>query len=42
VIIDCSKSKSIAYDVVELIRDFRVNAKSKNISVETINFIEPA
>ncbi len=42
VIIDCSKSKSIAYDVVELIRDFRVNAKFKNISVETINFIEPA
>jgi SulP family sulfate permease len=42
VIIDCSKSKSIAYDVVELIRDFRVNAKFKNINVETINFIEPA
>ena len=42
VIIDCTKSKSIAYDVVELIRDFRSNAKTKNIKVETINFIEPA
>ena len=42
VIIDCSNSKSIAYDVVELIRDFRSNAKTKNITVETINFIEPA
>lgn len=42
VIIDCSNSRSIAYDVVELIRDFRSNAKTKNITVETINFIEPA
>ncbi len=42
VIIDCTKSKSIAYDVVELIRDYRSNSKLKNISVETINFIEPA
>lgn len=42
VIIDCSNSKSIAYDVVELIRDFKSNAKTKNIAVETINFIEPA
>jgi MFS superfamily sulfate permease-like transporter len=42
VIIDCTKSKSIAYDVVELIRDYRNNAKQKNITVETINFIEPA
>ena len=42
VIIDCTKSKSIAHDVVELIREFRVNAISKNISVETINFLEPA
>ncbi|MFZ1452597.1 MAG: SulP family inorganic anion transporter, partial [Ferruginibacter sp.] len=39
VIIDCTKSKSIAYDVVELIRDYRNNAKVKNITVETINFI---
>jgi MFS superfamily sulfate permease-like transporter len=42
VIIDCTKSKSIAHDVVELIRDYRSNAKLKNINVETINFIEPA
>ena len=41
VIVDCSNSKSIAYDVVELIQDFRINAKSKNIIVDTINFIEP-
>lgn len=41
VIIDCTNSKSIAYDVVELIRDYRSNAKTKNITVETINFIEP-
>ena len=42
VIIDCTKSKSIAYDVVEIITNFRTNAKHKNITVETINFIEPA
>ena len=42
VIIDCTKSKSIAHDVVELIRDYRSSAKLKNITVETINFIEPA
>lgn len=42
VVIDCSKSKSIAYDVVELIKDFRSNAKTKNINVETIGFIEPS
>ncbi len=41
-IIDCSKSKSIAYDVVELIKDFESNAKTKNITVEKIHFIEPA
>ena len=42
VIIDCSRSKSIAYDVVELIQDYKTNAKTKKITVETINFIEPA
>ncbi len=41
VIIDCTRSKSIAYDVVEIIQNFKINAKTKNISVETINFIEP-
>lgn len=42
VIIDFSKSKSVAHDVLELIKDYEVNAKNKNISVEKINFIEPA
>jgi SulP family sulfate permease len=41
VIIDCTKSKSIAHDVIELIVNYRTNAKTKNIKVETINFIEP-
>jgi SulP family sulfate permease len=38
VIIDCSRSKSIAYDVVEYIQNYSVSAKLKNIVVETINF----
>ena len=42
VIIDCSNSKYIAYDVVEYIRDYTANAKHKNISVETIDLIESA
>lgn len=41
VIIDCSNSKSIAYDVAEYLRDYKVNAQDKNINVELINFIEP-
>jgi MFS superfamily sulfate permease-like transporter len=41
VIIDCSKSKSIAYDVIELIKNYEINAKTKNITVEKINFREP-
>lgn len=41
VIIDCTRSKSIAHDVLELIVNFRTNAKTKKIQVETINFIEP-
>ncbi len=41
VIIDFSKSKSVAYDVLELIKDYEINAKTKNISVEKIKFIEP-
>lgn len=40
VIIDCSKSKSISHDVLELIKDYESNAKTKNITVEKINFIE--
>jgi SulP family sulfate permease len=38
VIIDCSRSKSIAYDVVEYIQNYSVSAKLKKIVVETINF----
>lgn len=40
VIIDCSNSKSIAYDVIDLIKNFEQHAISKNIHVEKINFIE--
>ncbi len=39
-IIDCSRSKSIAHDVVELIKDYESNAKTKNITVEKIDFKE--
>lgn len=38
VIIDCTNSKSIAYDVIELIKDFEANAKTKSIEVVKINF----
>lgn len=41
VVIDCSQSKSISYDVVEFIRDYPLHAKLKNIDVETIAFIQP-
>lgn len=41
VVIDCSNSKSIAYDVVEFIHDYQLHAKLKNITVETINFKPP-
>lgn len=41
VVIDCSNSKSIAYDVVEFIHDYQLHAKLKNIVVETINFKPP-
>lgn len=41
VIIDFSNSKSVAYDVLELIRDYEINAKTRNITVEKIKFIEP-
>ena len=42
VIIDCTNSKSIAYDVTEFIQNFRRSAPLKNISAETIKFFEPA
>ena len=38
VIIDYSNSKSIAYDVLEIIDDYESNAKTKHISVEKIHF----
>ncbi len=41
VIIDCSTSKSIAYDVAELIQNYKSLAATKNIEVETINFRYP-
>lgn len=37
VIIDGSKSVIIDYDVLEVIENFRTNAKERNIEVETIN-----
>ncbi len=40
VIIDCSHSKSIAYDVLEIINNYESNAKIKNITVEKINCLE--
>jgi MFS superfamily sulfate permease-like transporter len=41
VIIDCSRTVSMAYDVQELIQEFRTNAQTRNILVVTVNFIEP-
>jgi SulP family sulfate permease len=42
VIVDATNSKSLSYDVVELIKDYEINAKTKNITVEKIGLIEPA
>jgi MFS superfamily sulfate permease-like transporter len=39
VIIDYSKSKAVAYDVLEVIKDFEINAKTKNIVVEQIQSV---
>ena len=41
VIIDYTYSKAIAFDVVEIIDHYKINAAEKNITVETINFKEP-
>lgn len=38
VILDFSNSKSVAYDVLEIIKDFEINAKTENITVEKINY----
>lgn len=37
VVIDGSKSKVIDHDVIEVIRDFTVNAASRNVDVEVMN-----
>ncbi|MGJ0483126.1 MAG: SulP family inorganic anion transporter [Methylomicrobium sp.] len=39
VIIDASNSKSIAHNVAEIINNYESSAKTKNISVEKINFV---
>ena len=39
--IDCTNSKSIDYDVVEFIQNYKSAAKFKHIKVNTINFIKP-
>lgn len=36
IVIDASKSKIIDHDVIEVIRDFTVNAKRRNINVEVV------
>lgn len=41
VVIDCTNSKAIAYDVVEFIHGYIQHAKLKNIDVETIAFNPP-
>jgi MFS superfamily sulfate permease-like transporter len=41
VIIDCSKTKALAYDVAELIQEYKTNAATKNIMVATVDFCEP-
>jgi SulP family sulfate permease len=40
VILDFQNSKAVAHDVLELIEDFKANAKTKNITVETRHFNE--
>jgi len=41
VVIDCTNSKSISFDVIEIIKDFEISASTKDIVVEKIKFIEP-
>ena len=38
VLLDFTNSKSVAYDVIELINDFQLNAATKGIVVEKINY----
>lgn len=41
VVIDCSKTRALAYDVAELIQEYKTNAATKNILVTTVDFCEP-
>lgn len=41
-IIDCTRSKSTAYYVIKFIQDYKNIAKLKNVTVETVGFIESA
>lgn len=41
VVIDFSKSKSVSYDVLEILKNYEVQALTKDIKVEKIKFIEP-
>lgn len=40
VIIDASRSRNIHYDIMELIRDFQVGSKQKNIELRLVGFNE--
>ena len=42
VIIDCSNTKALAYDVIEIIENYQSSALTKNITVKKINFIGSA
>jgi SulP family sulfate permease len=37
VVIDASKSKVIDHDVIEIVKDFAINAASRNVAVELVN-----
>jgi MFS superfamily sulfate permease-like transporter len=39
VLIDASKTRSMAFDVLQLIREYKLSAQTKNINVETINIV---
>jgi MFS superfamily sulfate permease-like transporter len=42
VVVDATNSKALSYDVVELIKNYEINAKTKNITVEKIGLVEAA
>ena len=42
VIIDASKAKVVHPDVIEIIEDFRLNALTRNITIELEGFVEQA